>query len=50
VTDLVPRNNENRPSLTCSAVAEDRQDVQSKTTIDEMAAANTGVKDIDLSG
>jgi len=44
--DLDLRNDENRPSLTSSAVAEDRQDVSSKNTIDEMADAITGGNDI----
>ena len=39
VTDLNLRNNENRPSLTSSAAAEERNDVLSKNTIDEMADA-----------
>jgi len=33
VTDLDLRNDENRPSLTSSAVAEERQDVSSKNAI-----------------
>jgi len=50
VTDLVLRKNENRPSLTSGAapVAEERQGASSKNTIDRMAAAITGVKDIVL--
>ena len=36
VTDLDLRNDENRPSLTSSAVAEERHDVKSKNTIDQM--------------
>jgi len=35
VTDLDLRNDENRPSLTSGAVAEERQEVSSKSTIDE---------------
>jgi len=42
VTDLDLRNDENRPNLTSSAVAEEHQDVSSKNTIDEMADAITG--------
>ena len=37
VTDLDLRNDENRPSLTSSAVPEERQDVSSKNTLNEMA-------------
>ena len=37
VTDLDPCNDENRPSLTNSAVTEERQDVSSKNTLNEMA-------------
>jgi len=48
VTDLALRNNENRPSLTSSAVAEERQDASSKNTTDEMADAITGGNDISL--
>ena len=33
VTDLDPCNDENRPSLTNSAVTEERQDVSSKNTM-----------------
>ena len=40
MTDLDLRNDENRPSLTSSAVAE-RQDVSPKNTIDKMADAIT---------
>jgi len=36
VTDLDLSNDENRPSLTSSAVAGERQEVSSKNTIDEM--------------
>jgi len=42
------RNDENRSSLTSGAVAEERQDVSSKNTIDEMADAITGSNDISL--
>jgi len=48
VTDLDPCNDENRPSLTNSAVTEERQDVSSKNTIDEVADAFTGGNDIGL--
>jgi len=42
VTDLDLSNDENRPSLTSSAVAGERQDVSSKNTTGEMADAITG--------
>jgi len=54
VTDLDLRNDEKRPTLTSSAVAEERHDVKSKidvkskNTIDEMADAITGGNDIGL--
>ena len=48
VTDFDVRNDENRPSLTSSAVAEERQEISSKNTIDELADASTGGKDIGL--
>jgi len=48
VTDLDLRNDENRPSLTSSAVAEERPDVSSKNTIDEMGDAITGGNDVGL--
>ena len=48
VTDLDLRNDENRPSLTSGAVAEERQEVSSKSTIDEVAGAITGGNDIGL--
>jgi len=48
VTDVDLRNDNNRLSLTRSAVAEERQDVSSKNTIDEMADAITGGNDIGL--
>ena len=48
MTDLDLRNDENRPSLTSSAVAEERQDVTSKHTADEMADAFTGGNDVGL--
>jgi len=48
VTDLDLRNDENRPSLTNGAVTEERQDVSSKNTIDEMAEAITEGNDIGL--
>ena len=46
VTDLDLRNDENRPSLTSGAAAEERQEVSSKNTIDELSDAITGGKDI----
>jgi len=48
VTILDLRIDENRPSLTSGAVAEERQDVLSKNTIDEMADAITRGNDIRL--
>ena len=48
VTDLNVRNDENRPSLTSSAAAEDRQEVSLKNTIDELSDAFTGGKDVGL--
>ena len=42
------RIDENRPSLTSGTVAEERQDVSSKNTIDELSDAITGGKDIGL--
>jgi len=48
VTDLDPRNDENRPSLTSGAAAEERQEVSSKNTADELSDAFTGGKDIGL--
>ena len=39
--DLDLRNDENRPSLTSGAAAEEFQDASSKNTIDEMADAIT---------
>ena len=41
-------NDENRPSLTSGAVAEECQDVSSKSTIDKMADAITGSNQIGL--
>jgi len=46
VTDLDLRNNENRPRLTSSAVAVERQGELSRNTIDKMADAITGSNDI----
>jgi len=46
VTDLDVRNDDNRPSR--GAVAEERQEVSSKNTIDELSDAITGCKDIGL--
>jgi len=48
VTDLDAHNDENRPSVTSSAVAEERQDVSSKNAIDEMADIITGDNDRSL--
>jgi len=48
VTDLDLRNDENRPSLTSGVVAEERQEVSSKSTIGEMTDAITGGNDIGL--
>jgi len=47
VTDFDLRNDENNV-VTSSAVAEERQDVSSKNTIDEMADVITGGNDIGL--
>jgi len=47
VTDLDLRSVENRPSLT-SGAAEERQEVSSKSTIDELSDAITEGKDIGL--
>jgi len=48
VTNLDLRNDENRPSLTSNAVAEERQDVSSKNTMNEMANTITVGNDIRL--
>ena len=48
VKDLDQRKDENRPSLTSGAVAEESQEVSSENTIDEMADAITGDNDIGL--
>jgi len=48
VTYLDVRNHDNRPSLTSSAAAEERQEVSSKNTIDELSDAITGCTDIGL--
>jgi len=48
VTDLGLCNDENRCSLTSSAVVEKCQYASSKNTIDEMADAITGGNDIGL--
>jgi len=48
VTDLDLRNDENRPRLTSSTVAEERQEVSSKSRRDEMADAIPGGNDIGL--
>ena len=48
VTDLDLRNDENRTSLTCRAAAEERQNVSSINTIDDMADTITGGNDMGL--
>ena len=48
MTNLDLRNVENRPSLTSNAVAEERQDVSSKNTMNEMANTITVGNDIRL--
>jgi len=48
VTDLDVRNDDNRPSLTSGAAPEERQEVSSKNTIDELSDAFTGDEDIGL--
>ena len=48
VTGLDLSSDENRPSLTSGAVAEERPDVSSQNTIDEVAGAITGGNDIRL--
>jgi len=49
VTDLDPRNDENRPSLTSGTPpVTDRQEVSSKSTVDEMANATTRGNNIGL--
>jgi len=48
VTDLDVRNDGDRPSLTSGAVAEERQEVSSENTIDELSDAITGGNDIGL--
>jgi len=45
-TDLDGRNDENRPSSTTCAAAEERQEVSSKNTIDELSDIFTEGKDI----
>ena len=46
VTDLYLRNDENKPSLTSGATAEERQEVSSKNTTDELSDSFTGSKDM----
>ena len=46
--DFDVRHDENRPSLTSGALAEERQEVSSKNKIDELADTITGGKDIGL--
>ena len=48
VTDFHAHNDENRSSVTSSAVAEERQDVSPKNAVDEMADAITGDNDRSL--
>jgi len=48
LTDLDLRNDENRRRLTSCAAAEERQDVSSKNTMNEMSDASTGGSDIGL--
>ena len=48
VADLDQRSDENTPSLTRGAVAEERQEASSNRIIDEMADAITGGSDIGL--
>jgi len=49
VTDLDARNDDNRPTLTSgAAAAEERQDVSSKNTTDELSGAITECKDVSL--
>ena len=48
VTDLDLHNHENTSSLISSAVAEERQDVSSKNTMDDMADAINGGSGIGL--
>ena len=45
-TDLDGRNDENRPSSTTCAAAEERQEVSSKNTTDELSDIFTEGKDI----
>ena len=47
-TDLHLRTDESRLSLASGAVAEERQEVSSKNTIDGLADAITGGKDVGL--
>jgi len=46
--DLDVRNDENRPSLTSGALAEERQEISSENTIDELSDAIIRGKDIGL--
>jgi len=48
VTDIDVRNDDSRPSLFSGAAAEERQDVSSINTIDELSDAITGSKYIGL--
>ena len=49
VTGLDLRNDENISSLTSNTVAEERQDVSSKNTIDKMADVITSLEVVDRS-
>ena len=48
MTDLDLRNDQNRRSLTSGAVADERQEVSSKSTIHEIDDVMTGGNDIGL--
>jgi len=48
VADLDVRNDDNRPSFTSDAAAEERQEVVSKNTTGELSDTITGGKDIGL--
>jgi len=48
VTDLDVPNNDNRPSLISGSAADERQEVSSTNTIDELSNAITGGTDIGL--
>jgi len=48
LTDLDLRNDDNRPSLTSGAAAEERQEVVSKNTTNELSDAIIGGSDVGL--